>query len=131
MKINIQAKNIELTDSIKEYVEKKITNLEKIIQSMQENTEPIVDFEVGRSTNHHKSGFIFHANCLINTNGKKFYSSADEEDLFLAIDNVRESLFLKISKEKDKKQTLFKRGALSVKKMMKGLSKRNPLTGKY
>jgi hypothetical protein len=32
---------------------------------------------------------------------------------------------------KDRNQTLFKRGATSVKKMMKGLSKRNPFTAKY
>jgi ribosome-associated translation inhibitor RaiA len=68
---------------------------------------------------------------LININGNEFYASADEEDLYQAIDKVKESLFREISKNKDRKQTLFKRGAMSVKKMLKGISKRNPFTSKY
>jgi len=45
--------------------------------------------------------------------------------------NSKENLFNEIEKNKDRKQTLFKRGASSVKKMEKGLSKRNPSTSKY
>jgi putative sigma-54 modulation protein len=130
MKINLQAKNIEITPTIRDYVEKKVTNLEKLLSSMeQEGREVMVDFEVGKSTKHHKSGIV--SDCLININGKKFYSSSDKEDLYQTIDEIKESLFTEISKNKDRKQTLFRRGAASVKKMLKGLSKRNPFTSKY
>jgi ribosome-associated translation inhibitor RaiA len=67
----------------------------------------------------------------VNIKGKKFYSSVNREDMYEAIDVLKDNLFAEISKNKDKKQTLFKRGASSVKKMMKGLSKRNPFTSKY
>ena len=63
--------------------------------------------------------------------GEDFYASVDESDLYTAIDAVKESLYREISKSKDRKQTLFKREATSVKKMLKGLSKRNPFTSKY
>ncbi|HEY4494250.1 MAG TPA: HPF/RaiA family ribosome-associated protein, partial [Candidatus Paceibacterota bacterium] len=63
--------------------------------------------------------------------GQSFYSSADGEDLYAAIDEVKDTLFREISKNKDRRQTLFKRGAASIKKMLKGLSKRNPFTSKY
>ncbi|MFA6258511.1 MAG: ribosome-associated translation inhibitor RaiA [Candidatus Paceibacterota bacterium] len=131
MKINLLTKNIELTDSIRDYVYKKITNLEKIVESMDPEGEARITFEVGKNSERHKSGEIFHADCVVKISGRDFYSSADERELFLAIDTVRESLFKEISREKDKKLTLFKRGAKSIKKMMKGLTKRNPLTGKY
>jgi ribosomal subunit interface protein len=132
MKINLQAKNMELTPAIRDYVSERITNLEKFLSKIENKKgEAIIHFEVAKTTNHHKSGDIFHADCLLNLDGEKFYSSADQEDLYQAIDEVKENLFREISKNKDKRQTLFKRGAQSVKKMLKGLSKRNPFTSKY
>ena len=132
MKINLLGKNFELTEAIKDYVSKRVTNLEKLLSTMEAGGgEVLVNFEVGKSTKHHKSGAVFHSDCLINIDGKEFYASSDKEDLYQAIDEIKESLFNEIRKNKDRKQTLFKRGASSVKKMMKGLSKRNPFTSKY
>ncbi len=132
MKINLQGKNFELTPAIKDYVFKKISSLEKLLSTFEiKGGESVVIFEVGKSTNHHKSGVVFHSDCLIKVDGKEFYSSSDKEDIYPAIDEIVESLFAKIRKDKDREQTLFKRGAASVKKMLKGLSKRNPFTSKY
>jgi ribosomal subunit interface protein len=132
MKINLQSKNMELTVAIHDYVIKRVTNLEKLLSKIEERGgEAVVSFDVAKNTNHHKSGHVFHADCSININGEEFYSSADEEDLYQAVDEVKENLFREISKNKDRKQTLFHRGARSVKKMLKGLSARNPFTSKY
>lgn len=132
MKINLQAKNMDLTPAIHKYVLKRITNLEKLLTNIENKQGKVMaNFEVSRSTNHHKSGDVFHADCLINIDGKEFYSSADKEDLYEAVDSVRDSLYAEINKSKDRRQTLLHRGARSVKKMMKGLSKRNPFTSKY
>jgi putative sigma-54 modulation protein len=132
MQINLQGKNIELTEAIKDYVGKRVTNLEKLLSNLEaKKGEARVNFEVTKTTNHHKAGEIFHASCMISIDGKKFYGESDHEDLYSAIDEVKETLFNDIQKNKDRRQTLFKRGAMSVKKMLKGLSKRNPFTSKY
>lgn len=132
MQINLQGKNFEITEAVRDYVLKRVTNLEKILSSIEATGGDImVDFEVGKSTKHHKSGTVFHADCLINIKGKEFYASADKEDIYQAIDEIKENLFNDIQKNKDRRQTLFKRGATSVKKMLKGLSGRNPFTSKY
>ena len=132
MQINLTSKNIELTDAIRDYVEKRVTNLEKLLSGIEEkNGKVMVNFEVSRSTNHHKRGEIYHADCRINIDGEGFYASADREDLYQAIDEIKDTLHNEINKNKDRRQTLFKRGATSVKKMLKGLSKRNPFTAKY
>lgn len=132
MKINLQGKNMELTEAIKDYVLNKETNLGRLLSKIEAMSGEVQgSFEVSKNTNHHKAGAVFHADCLINIKGQKFFGSADEEDLYRAIDVVKESLFREISKNKDRRQTLFKRGAMSVKKMLKGLSKRNPFTSKY
>ena len=122
MKINIKAKNIEITEAIQDYVEKRVTNLEKILSQIESSGgEILVNFEVGKSTNHHKSGDVFHSDCLININGKKFYASSDKEDLYQTIDDIKENLFRDISKNKDKQNKLLYRGALKVKNMIKGI----------
>jgi len=132
MQINLQGKNIELTPAIKDYVSKRVTNLDKLLSRIEEGQGKVMaNFEVGKSTNHHKGGEVFHANCSIEIDGKEFYGSADKEDLYEAVDAVKDSLYNEINKNKDRRQTLFKRGASSIKKMMKGLSKRNPFTSKY
>ncbi len=132
MQINLLGKNLEITDAINEYVEKRVTNLGKLLTKIENSGgEVMVHFEVGRRTNGQNKGDVFHADCNININGKKFYASADKEDLYQAVDQIKETLFREISKDKERSQTLFHRGARSVKKMMKGLSKRNPFTGKY
>ncbi len=132
MQINLKGKNIDITEAIHDYVQKRVTNLEKLLSTIEAGGgEVMVNFEVGKSTKHHKGGEVFHSDCLINIDGKKFYASSDKEDLYQAIDEIRETLFREIRKNKDRKQTLFRRGASSVKKMLKGLSKRNPFTSKY
>ena len=132
MQINLQGKNIELTEAIKDYVLKRVTNLEKLLSGIEKRKGEVkVNFEVSKSTNHHKSGDIFHADCLIKIDGKEFYATANASDLYATIDQIKETLFNDIQKNKDRRQTLFKRGASSVKKMLKGLSKRNPFTSKY
>jgi len=132
MQINLLGKNIELTEAIKDYVSKRVTNLEKLLSNIEKGGGEVkVNFEVGKSTKHHKSGVVFHTDCLIKINGKEFYGSADKEDLYQAIDALKDSLYNEINKNKDRTQTLFKRGSSSVKKMLKGLSKRNPFTSKY
>ena len=132
MQINLQGKNMDLTEAIKDYVTKRVTNLEKLLSHLEaEKGEAMVNFEVVKTTNHHKAGEIFHASCRINIAGNKFYGESDHEDLYSAIDEVKDSLFNEIERNKDRKQTLFRRGASNVKKMLKGLSKRNPFTSKY
>jgi|SRR3989344_747584 len=129
MQINLQSKNIELTDEIKDYALKRVTNLEKLLSNLKGEVKAL--FEISRSTKHHKAGEVFHADCSITIDGENFYGASDNEDLYSAIDGVKEILFSEIRKSKDRRQTLFKRGAASVKKMLKGLSKRNPFTSKY
>jgi putative sigma-54 modulation protein len=127
MQINLLGKNMELTEAIKDYASKRVTNLEKLLSRIEQvGGKVMANLEVGKSTNHHKSGDVFHVDCLIKIDGKEFYGSADKEDLYQAIDAVKDSLYNEINKNKDRTQTLFKRGASSVKKMLKGLSDKNP-----
>lgn len=123
MKINLQGKNMEVTPAIHEYVMKRVTNLGKLLNKIEEETgEILVNFTVAKTTNHHKTGEVFRADCSVETNRGNYFSSVDEEDLYAAIDNVKENLFREISKKKEKKNALFYRGARKIKNIVKGLT---------
>lgn len=127
MKTNIKATNIELTSAINDYVNKRLQTLEKFTK----DKEIIAYVEVGKTTKHHKEGEIFKAEFNLEISGVKFYSISEKEDLYQAIDDAKEEVVHQIKNDKKRKQTLYKRGASSVKKMLKGISNRNPFTSKY
>ncbi len=127
MNINIKATNIELTSAISDYVNKKVQSLSKLFKT----ESPEIKVEVGKTTQHHKNGELYRAEFRINDGATSLYAESVESDLYSAIDIVREEVARKFIELKKRKQTLFTRGARSVKKMLKGLSRRNPSTSKY
>ena len=127
--IKLSGNGLDITDAIHNYEVERVTNLGKLLSKQTE--EALIDFQVVKMTNHHKSGEIFRADCKILLAGKSFFSSSQQEDLYAAIDDVKEKLFNEIKKSQKKNQDLWRRGARSVKKMIRGISKRNPFTSKY
>lgn len=128
MNINIKATNMELTDSVRNHVNKHLLRIEKFLKK---GTDVKAYVEVAKTTNHHKQGDVYRAELNIEIAGNKFYSFSEKEDLHKSLDDVRNEIIRQIKSSKDRKQTLFKRGATSVKKMIKGISNRNPFTSKY
>ncbi|OGJ10886.1 ribosomal subunit interface protein [Candidatus Nomurabacteria bacterium RIFOXYD1_FULL_36_19] len=128
MTTNIKGTNIELTTTDTDYVNKKIDSISKFAPSGE---EMIVYVEVGKTTNHHKQGNYFKAEFDVTIDGEKFFTTSEKSDLYKSIDDAKDELVRKIKSNKNKKETLYKRGAISVKKMIKGVSRRNPFTSKY
>ncbi len=122
----IKTTNMDLTDALRDYVTKRIASLDKFSKG-----DSNAYVEVGKTTNHHKSGDVYKAEINLTLDGKTYRSESETSDLYAAIDEAKDDLFESITTEKDRNQTLWKRGARSVKKMLKGLSKRNPFTSKY
>jgi ribosomal subunit interface protein len=128
MNINIKATNIELTDAIKDYINSRLEAIEKSLLSEENNLSVYV--EVGKTTKHHKSGDYFRAEFNAEISGKKFYVSSEKDNLYGAIDDAKESLFRRIDYRRNRERTLIRRGAKSIKKMIRGLSHRDPETSK-
>lgn len=119
MKINIKATNIELTPSISSYVEKRISSLEKYLG---QNTDAVVQVEIGKESQHHKSGDIFRAEVRIGGAGLDLYAVSNHSDLYAAIDVVKDEIVRELSNKKGRIRTLTRRGGQMVKDMMKGLN---------
>ena len=119
MKINIKGTGIELTPAISEYVNKKLSVLTKHLEKNHE--EVVVQVEVGRSTQHHKSGNIFKAEVHLIGGGLDLYAVSEQSDLYAAIDLVRDEIVHSLIQTKGKEETLARRGARIIKDAMRGL----------
>ncbi|MEX0869981.1 MAG: ribosome-associated translation inhibitor RaiA [Candidatus Spechtbacterales bacterium] len=115
MKINIKATNLELTDSIREYTERKIGELDKFVNITDDNdmeggkaaVEAFV--EVGRTTNRHRKGDdIYRAEVNITLPGEKHVLRAETEqhDLHIAIDTVKDEMQRVLKKAQGKRRTM-------------------------
>lgn len=119
MKINVKATNITLTPAISDYIDKKVSMLEKFWSNIP---EALVNIEVGRTTNHHKSGEVYKAEIRLNINGDDYYVTKETEDLYSAIDEVKDEVAHKITVSKKKSLHLLRRGSARVKEMMKNIN---------
>jgi putative sigma-54 modulation protein len=100
MQVNIKATKLDLTEQIKDYVQKKTDMLEKYLGDF-----PAVhaDFEVGRESNHHAKGEVYKAEFNLHVPGELLRVEKIEEDLYKAIDKVKEHMEMAIKKYKEKK----------------------------
>ncbi len=100
MKFNLKSTNLELTPAINSYIEEKIDSIEKYLGSLQ-----IInfDFEVELTTNHHNKGDIFRAEANLEVAGELLRVEKTEEDLYKAIDKVKDHLIDLIKKHKEKR----------------------------
>jgi ribosomal subunit interface protein len=108
MEITIKTKDIELTTELKEFIEKKISPLEKFLKFLynknhfQEKPEIKLFLEIGKTTKHHKKGEVFFAEGQLEFPGGILYSTSTAKDIKLAIIETREELERQIKKYKEK-----------------------------
>ncbi len=120
MNIKIRSVNFDITPAIDEYVNKKISSLEKFLEGKD---GIICEVEIGRTTKHHKSGDIFKAEVNIIVPGsKQIYAVTEEVDLYSAIDIVRDEAEREIISERSRKATLFRRGSAKIKNLLKRIN---------
>ncbi len=118
MKIILKGKDFEITDSVEDYLRKTIKSLEKLFKNYDEELMK-VEMEVGRTTRHHQTGDIFRAEINLSVGGKLFRAESERDDIFAAIDEVRDDLEREIKKFKTKNETISIRGARSFAKQFK------------
>ena len=117
MKIEIYTKEIELTDEIREYIESKINSLNNILGKSDE--ERRCDFRIGKNSKSHLKGKIYFAEARVETPNKAYGAEAKAESLNEAIDKLKDEIAKKIRRNKDKKESLLKRGGRKVKNLLR------------
>jgi ribosomal subunit interface protein len=116
MNIQIKATNLELTPAIRSYIEKRAASFEKNTQT----EEARLEVEVGKMSEHHKSGDVYRAEMHLYLGKQRFYVTAETSDLYAAIDKVRDELVREMRSDKAKRVHLLRRGGQKIKDIIRG-----------
>lgn len=119
MHIIITAVHMEMTDAIRKYSFEKMNTLEKFI--LKDDTSAKLSIELSKTTNHHTHGDFFQAEAQMHICGKTITLRTTQDDLYKAIDILKDMLAREISSYKDKERSVFRKGGFKLKEMFKKL----------
>jgi len=91
MQINLTGHHIEVTDSLRDYVNEKMAKLERHFDKVS-NIHVILEVEGGR----HK------AEATVHMSGHDVFANCTEEDMYAAIDGLVDKLDRQVKKYKEK-----------------------------
>ncbi len=117
MKQDVKATNITLTRAISRYIKEKVTYLERFIDKNDESARASI--EVEKTTDRHNKGVIFRAEINLHVAGKNFRAESTQEDLYVAIDDIKDEMSAELKKFKGKRETMKRRGGRTAKKILK------------
>ncbi len=116
MRIDLKTKNFEITPSIRTYLQEKMDSLDKFLPK---DESVFAEVELAQTTKHHRKGDIFRAEVNLTMPGRLIRAMAEKWDLRAAIDTVKDELQRKITMNKEKNISLYRRGARLFKKLLK------------
>lgn len=119
MHIIITGVHMEMTNAIREYALEKMKSLEKFVSNDDSNVK--LALELSKTTNHHTHGDVFQAEAQMPVRGKVITLRTTQDDLYKAIDVLKDMLSRELSSHKDKEISLVRRSAHKVKTMFKKL----------
>ena len=96
-------KSLDVTPALEEYIEKKLSPLEKLIEGFEVEGKVTLYFDIARISNHHNKGEeIFSATAAIELPRQGVRGEATAPDARIAVDRVRDLLREEIEKYKAK-----------------------------
>lgn len=121
MKIIITTKNLEASEALSSFIEKKFFALKKYIDILKREDEmgktlAEVFVEVEKESKHHRKGDIFVVKARVRLPGRNVISEEKSEDVFSAVTAAKEELKLEIEKYKFKKIDKTRREQRKLKK---------------
>ncbi|HEY9481253.1 MAG TPA: ribosome-associated translation inhibitor RaiA [Candidatus Paceibacterota bacterium] len=115
----VKGTHIELTEAINVAVDKIVMALDRYVAP--DDSGAMVEIEVSRTTNHHRSGDIFRAEANFQSRLGLIRAEAEKEDLYMALSIVKDELIEALNAKKGKRTDFIRRSGLAVKNMLKGL----------
>lgn len=110
---------MEVTEAIHRYTIEKMHSLEKLVS--RDDTSAKLTVELSKTSNHHVNGQFFQAEAVLHVRGKETSMKTTQEDLYKAIDVLKDMLVRELSQHKDKERSVVRRSAHKVKALFKKL----------
>jgi len=120
MKIIIKSVNFELEEELKEYIKKRINNLERYLKNLSEkkNFKIKSTISLEKITLRHQKGPFYEVKCQLFLPKKNLIAKVKGENPKIAIDEIKNELKIEIEKYKGGIRSLKKRRARSLKKFL-------------
>lgn len=119
MHIIITGIHIEMTEAIHSYTMDKMGALEKMVP--KDDSSAKLAIELSKVSNHHTHGEVFQAEAILHIRGKDAALKTTQDDLYKAIDVLKDMLTRELATHKDKERSILRRGAHKVKQLLKRL----------
>lgn len=97
----IHGLQMELTQSIKDYVEEKLGAIRHMLDAKHAGLAEL-RVEVGRPTKHHHKGNVFYAEANLKIGSEFFRATSTNVELHIAINETRDELERQLRKHKTK-----------------------------
>lgn len=124
IKKTITFSGVEMNQEIEKRINKILRTLVRYTEESDDSA--IVDIEIIKSTNHHRSGNIFEARINFRAYHIDVSAKAPGETASQALDETKRELRSMLQKQKKKKFYFTRRNALHLKNFFKGLSRFRP-----
>lgn len=118
--MTIYCKDFDLTDAIKNYLTDKMIALNKFLNLHEE--ELSFNCRLGKVTNSQNSGKIFYTEISIHTPNKNYGARIEADDIYVAIDLIKDELSTNINSYKNKLRTIHKKESQKFKNDLHHLS---------
>lgn len=119
MQIIITGVHMEITEAIRNYALEKMKTIEKF--APKDDTSTKLSVELSKTTNHHNHGEFFEAEAQLHIRGKMISVKTTQDDLYKAIDVLKDMVSRELIQHKDKGRSLFRKSAHHVKSLFKRL----------
>jgi len=119
--LTIFCKDFELTDAIKNYIEEKLKAVTKLYNEQELETVKC-NFRIGKTANNHNNGKIYYAEISMHAPEKNYGCRIEAENIYEAIDLLKDEIIRNVTQYKDKARTLYKKGAQKFKQEIHELS---------
>ncbi|MEN9551650.1 MAG: hypothetical protein RI935_27 [Candidatus Parcubacteria bacterium] len=117
MHIIISGVHVDITEAMRTYAEDKLQSVEKLIK--RDDSSASLTLELSKTSNHHVHGDFFLAEAMLHIRGKDMTLKATEDNMYKAIDVVKDKLLRELSSYKDKELSIIRRAQAKIKSLLK------------
>lgn len=117
--LTVFCKDFDLTEAIRSYLGDKMSCLHKYFNHSQDAIT--FNARLGKTSNHHNHGKIFYVEVSIHTPGKNFGARQEAEEIYTAIDLLKDELAKNITHYKKKTLALARKSAQRFKQEVRAV----------
>lgn len=120
MNIRTTYVHLDKDSRVEDYIIKRFSTLSKFVSN-----ESLCQVTVSKISSFHNNVPVFKVEANIKGKPKDVFSVSEKKDIFEAVDDLREELEKILSSNKEKRWTVFRKGAQRIKNILKGFRNKN------